>query len=95
MPDAKTLTLTATAAQLAVSSATTPHVNSLRSIITGIGFEITVLTDRLAAQLAHNPGYRTIQAIPGVGPILAAVISPRSARSLGFLPRRRCARGRG
>ncbi|MGH3632626.1 MAG: transposase, partial [Mycobacterium sp.] len=34
---------------------------------------ITVLTDRLAAQLAHDPGYRAIQAIPGVGPILAAV----------------------
>jgi transposase len=49
------------------------RINSLRRMIDGVSFEITLLTDRLAAQLSHDPGYRAIQAIPGIGDVLAAV----------------------
>ena len=35
--------------------------------------EITEIDRTVATQLADDPGYRAIQAIPGVGPILAAV----------------------
>jgi transposase len=51
----------------------TARVNSLRRIIDGVSFEITLLTDRVAANLARDPGYRAIQAIPGIGEVLAAI----------------------
>ena len=49
------------------------RVASLRRLIKAFDFEIDVVSARLRAQLAHDPGYRAVQALPGVGPVLAAV----------------------
>ncbi len=49
------------------------RIASLRRLIEAFDFEIDAVTARVQAQLARDPGYRAIQAIPGVGPVLAAV----------------------
>jgi transposase len=49
------------------------RVGSLRRLIEAFDFEIDVVSARLRGQLARDPGYRAVQAIPGVGPVLAAV----------------------
>jgi transposase len=59
--------------ELALDAPFHARVLSLRRLIDAFTFEIDVLAKRIAAQLARDPGYRAVQAIPGVGPILAAV----------------------
>jgi transposase len=49
------------------------RVASLRRLIDALDFEIEVVGRRTAADLAAHPGYRAVQAIGGVGPVLAAV----------------------
>ena len=49
------------------------RVESLRRLIDALTFEIDLLTTRTASQLRTHPGYLAIQAIPGVGPVLAAI----------------------
>ena len=49
------------------------RVASLRSLIGAYDREITTLQREVAAALAGDVGYLAIQAIPGVGPVLAAV----------------------
>jgi transposase len=49
------------------------RVSSLRRLIDAFTFEIDVLARRTGAQLKAHPGFRAIQAIGGVGPVLAAV----------------------
>jgi transposase len=49
------------------------RVASLRRLIEAFDFEIDVVSARLRAQLARDPGYQAVQAILGVGPVLAAV----------------------
>jgi transposase len=49
------------------------RVGSLRRLIEAFSFEIDVVGRRVAAQLAGHPGYTAVQAIDGVGPVLAAV----------------------
>jgi len=49
------------------------RVVSLRRLIDAFTFEIDVLAKRTAGQLAHHRGFQAIQAIPGVGPVLASV----------------------
>jgi len=49
------------------------RIASLRSLITAYDQEITTLQRQVAAALAGDVGYLAIQAIPGVGPVLAAV----------------------
>jgi transposase len=49
------------------------RVLSLRRLIDAFTFEIDVLAKRITDQLAHHDGFRAIQAIAGVGPVLAAV----------------------
>src|SRR5262249_19891570 len=49
------------------------RVVSLRRLIDAFTFEIDILTKRNSAQLKTHPGYQAIQAIHGVGPVLAAV----------------------
>lgn len=49
------------------------RVHSLRRLIEAFTFEIDLWTKGIAAQLTRHPGYTAIQAIPGVGPVLAAV----------------------
>jgi transposase len=49
------------------------RVVSLRRLIDALTFEIDTVGRRVAADLAKHPGYRAVQAIDGVGPILAMV----------------------
>ena len=49
------------------------RVGSLRRLIEAFTFEIDVVGRRVAAQLGGHPGYTAVQAIDGVGPVLAAV----------------------
>jgi transposase len=49
-------------------------VTSLRGLIGELDTEITMLTEVIADLLAGHRGYRVIQQLPGIGPVLAAVI---------------------
>jgi transposase len=49
-------------------------VTSLRGLIGEVNTEITMLTEVIADLLAGHHGYRVIQQLPGIGPVLAAVI---------------------
>jgi transposase len=64
--------------RLLASSALAPamraRVNSCSRLIEALDFEVEVFTDLASRRLAGDPGYRAIQALPGVGPVLAAVL---------------------
>jgi transposase len=49
------------------------RVVSLRRLIEALDFEIEIAAKRTAVKLAHHPGYHAVQAIDGVGPVLAAI----------------------
>jgi transposase len=49
------------------------RVDALLRLIATVDFEIDAVAGPLRARLGAHPGYRVIQTIPGVGPILAAV----------------------
>jgi transposase len=49
------------------------RVASLRRLIDAFTFEIDILTRRTSAELKTHPGFQAIQAIRGVGPVLAAI----------------------
>jgi transposase len=49
------------------------RVDSLLRMITALDFEIDTFARLLGGRLRTDPGYRAIQVIPGVGPLLAAV----------------------
>jgi transposase len=49
------------------------RVNSLCRLIDAYGWEIDLAAKLITQRLAKDPGYHTIQQIPGVGPTLAAV----------------------
>jgi transposase len=49
------------------------RVDSLRRLIEGLDFEIDLFAKLVAGRLRTEPGYRALQQIPGVGPVLAAV----------------------
>jgi transposase len=49
-------------------------LTSLRQLIGELNTEITMLTEVIADLLASHSGYRVIQQLPGIGPVLAAVI---------------------
>jgi transposase len=59
--------------QLQLPAPYTARVASLRRVIDGVSFEITLLADRVAADLARDRGYLAIRVIPGIGPILATI----------------------
>src|SRR5579859_7203527 len=46
---------------------------SLRRLIDALTFEIDIVAKRVTADLAGHPGFRAVQAIGGVGPVLAMV----------------------
>jgi transposase len=50
------------------------RVDALRRLIGAVTFEIQVAEHLARVRLARDPGYLAIQRIPGVGPVLAAVI---------------------
>jgi transposase len=56
-----------------LSDAYATRVESLRDVIEVVEREITMTHGRVEAALADDAGYQAIQAIPGVGPVLAAV----------------------
>jgi transposase len=49
-------------------------VTSLRHLTGELATEITMLSAVIADLLGHHRGYRVIQQLPGIGPVLAAVI---------------------
>jgi len=49
------------------------RLESLRDLIVDYDREVLALDRRIAAQLANHAGYRAIQALDGVGPVLGAV----------------------
>jgi len=49
------------------------RVDSVMRLIEALDFEIELFTKLVAGRLREHAGYRAIQAIPGVGPVLAAV----------------------
>jgi transposase len=59
--------------QLRLPAPYAARINSPRRVIDGVSFEITLLADRVAARLARDRGYQAIQALSGIGPILAAI----------------------
>ena len=61
----------ATASRLSVESRS--RVDSLLRVITVLDFEIDTFAKLVGGRLRGDPGYAAIQAIPGVGPLLAAV----------------------
>jgi transposase len=50
------------------------RVASLRALAAELAAEITVLEAAIADLLAHHDGYHAIRALPGIGPVLAAVL---------------------
>jgi transposase len=50
------------------------RVNSLCRLIEACDGEINLATKLITQRLAHDRGYRVIQQLPGVGPVLAAVM---------------------
>jgi transposase len=50
------------------------RIASLRRVIDLLDFEIDVFAGLVRGRLAHDPGYTAVQTIPGIGPILGAVL---------------------
>jgi transposase len=59
--------------ELSLDAAFGARVLSLRRLLDAFTFEIDVLAKRISGQLARHSGFEAVQAIPGVGPVLAAV----------------------
>ncbi len=59
--------------ELALDAPFHARVLSLRRLIDAFTFEIDILAERTCGQLARHRGFTAVQAIPGVGPVLAAV----------------------
>ncbi|MGB8021437.1 MAG: IS110 family transposase [Candidatus Nanopelagicales bacterium] len=49
------------------------RVRSLRRLIEDLQAEVDLFAGMARARLAADPGYRAVQTIPGIGPVLAAV----------------------
>jgi hypothetical protein len=45
------------------------RIDSLRRVITALDFEIDTFAWLVAGRLRTDPGYRAIQAVPGIGPV--------------------------
>ena len=50
------------------------RIQSLRRVMEAVDFEIDVFTHLSQGRLARDPGYVAVQRIPGIGPVLAAVL---------------------
>jgi transposase len=59
--------------QLQLDAPYQARVLSLRRLVEAFDFEIDVIAKRITGRLRRQPGYRAIQAINGVGPVLAMV----------------------
>jgi transposase len=49
------------------------RVNALCRLIDAVDFEIRAVAGPLRVALVADPGFRAVQTVPGVGPVLAAV----------------------
>jgi transposase len=70
-------------------------VASLRTVAKELTAEITVLEAVIGDLLAGHDGYRAVQDLPGIGPLLAAVLVAEIGDITRFPARASCARGRG
>jgi transposase len=59
--------------EVQLADGATVRVESIRDVITLLNREIDMLERRTHRELKDHPGYRAIQALDGVGPVLAAV----------------------
>jgi transposase len=50
------------------------RVNSVLRLIENLDFEVELFAKLVAGRLREHPGYTAIQQIPGIGPVLAAVL---------------------
>jgi transposase len=50
------------------------RIASLRRVMDSLDFEIELFDNLARGRLAGDPGYRAVQTIPGIGPILGAVL---------------------
>ncbi len=50
------------------------RIASLRRVMEALEFEIDVFDKLARGRLATDPGYRAVQTIPGIGPVLGAVL---------------------
>ncbi len=50
------------------------RIASLRRVMEALEFEIDLFTGMLRGRLARDPGYKAVRTIPGIGPVLAAVL---------------------
>jgi hypothetical protein len=72
--------------ELAVTTLDPPYaarVASLRRLINALTFKIDTVGRQTTAQLAADPGFRAVQALDGVGPVLAAVFRDEFAAGVG------------
>ena len=60
-------------AQTRLAPQSRARTDSLLRLIENLDFEVELFAKLVAGRLRGDPGYQAIQAIPGVGPILAAV----------------------
>jgi transposase len=60
--------------RLALPAAFQARVNSLRRLLDPLDAEIELFSGMVRARLAGHPGYLAIQAIDGLGPVLASVL---------------------
>lgn len=70
-------------------------VTSLRQLAGELSAAITMLSAVIADLLAGDRGYQVIQQLPGIGPVLAAVIIAEIGMCTGSRTRASCARGPG
>lgn len=59
---------------LALPKPYTARIASLRRLIDLFDFEVDVFAKLVHGQLARDPGYTAVQTIPGIGPVLGAVL---------------------
>jgi transposase len=50
------------------------RIASLRRVMDGLDFEIEIFNNLARGRLAQDPSYRAVQTIPGIGPVLGAVL---------------------
>ena len=52
----------------------TARIASLRRVMQAVDFEIDLFAGLVRGRLVRDPGYTAVQTIPGIGPVLAAVL---------------------
>jgi transposase len=59
--------------ELRLGAAYAARVDCLRRLIEAFTFEIDIVGRRITAELSEHPGFRAVQALDGIGPVLAAI----------------------